>query len=270
MRTLAALAVALAAAVVWIGSAGPAVAADEEVQGAVSADSFVVDPLDRVMKLTEAANVRSGPGTDYAVRVVLNAGATVRVTGVVQDRNWLRVDLHRDGEAAFVHASLLQEANPPPLKPSGRSWSLIENQPCQVWNHGRGDKYEGFTWSGACVDGKAAGQGRLVWHSRYGMSVYEGGMEAGKQHGNGTLRRSDGGRYEGDWHDGMRQGRGTYTWAVGHRYRGDWRDDKPHGFGVATFADGDVFKGLWLRGCYQSRDGRGAALITTLDACAYE
>lgn len=270
MRALASLAVALAAAIIWIGSADPAVAADEEAQGSAYADSFTVDPLDRVLRLGEQTTVRDGPGTDYAERVVLGAGATVRVTGAVRDRSWLRVDLRGDGSESFIFASLLKEPLPPPPKPVDRRWAALENQPCQVWNPGKRGQYERFTWSGDCVDGKASGEGRLAWHSRYGMSVYEGDMEAGKQHGDGTLRRSDGGRYQGAWHDGKRQGRGTYTWAVGHRYKGDWRDDKPHGFGIARFADGDVFKGLWLRGCYQSSDGRGAALITTLDSCGYE
>ena len=44
-----------------------------------------------------------------------------------------------------------------PLEPSGPNWSIVENQPCQVWNAGNAGKYEPFTWSGACVNGKASG-----------------------------------------------------------------------------------------------------------------
>ena len=268
MRALAALAVALAAAMVWIGGAAEA-----------EADAYTVDPLNRVMEAAEGANVRAGPGPDYAVRVTLNEGVKVRVTGAVRDSDWLRVDLRGDGGAAFVYAPLLKETAtthaPLPketatVEPLGADWSITQNQPCQVWNQGRGDEYGPFTWSGACVEGKASGEGRLVWRSRFGQYVYEGGMEAGKLHGKGKLVRSDGGRYEGQWRDGKRHGRGTYKWIIGHRYQGDWRDDRPHGFGIATFADGDVHKGLWLHGCYGKREGQWAALIASVEDCGFD
>ena len=258
MRVFAAPAVALAAAMVWSGSAA-------------GADAYTVEPLDRVMEAAKGANVRAGPGPDHAVRVTLREGVTVRVTGAVRGRDWLRVDLRGDGGAAFVYAPLLREAAVSvPRKPFGPDWSVTENQPCHVWNQGRGDEYGPFTWSGACVDGKASGEGRLVWRSRFGQYVYEGGMEAGKQHGKGKLVRSDGGRYEGDWRDGKRHGRGTYKWIIGHRYQGDWRDDRPHGFGIATFVDGDVHKGLWLHGCHGKREGQWAALIASVEDCGFD
>ena len=277
MRALAALAAALAAAMVWSG-------------GAAEADAYTVDPFNRVMEVAEGANVRAGPGPDYAVRVTLNEGVKVRVTGTVRDRDWLRVDLRGDGGAAFVYAPLLKETAtvhaplpketatvhaPLPketatVKPFGPGWSITRNQPCQVWNQGRGDEYGPFTWSGACVDGRASGEGRLVWRSRFGRYVYEGGMEAGKLHGKGKLVQSDGGRYEGQWRDGKRHGRGTYKWIIGHRYQGDWRDDRPHGFGIATYADGEVHKGLWLHGCYGKREGQWAALIASVDDCGFD
>ena len=71
MRALAALAAALAAAMVWSG-------------GAAEADAYTVDPFNRVMEVAEGANVRAGPGPDYAVRVTLNEGVKVRVTGAVR------------------------------------------------------------------------------------------------------------------------------------------------------------------------------------------
>ena len=258
MRTLTALAAVLAAAMVWIVATN-------------AAKAFTVDPVDRLMKVTTAANVRAGPGTDYAVRLALDEGVTVRVTGAVRDRDWLRVDLRGDGDEAFIYAPLLKEAAlTAPLQPFGPDWSITQNQHCQVWNGGMGHKHKRFTWSGACVGGKASGEGKLVWRSHFGKYVYEGGMEAGKQHGDGTLRRGDGARYEGEWRNGKRHGRGIYKWAAGHRYEGTWSDDKPHGFGTATFADGDVHQGQWRMGCFGERDGIWSALIATVEACGFE
>ena len=119
------------------------------------------------------------------------------------------------------------------------------------------------------MNGKASGKGRLAWMSRYGKNVYEGGMKAGKQHGIGKLRRSDGARYEGEWHEGRRHGFGIYKWAVGHRYEGTWSVDRPHGIGTAYFADGDVHEGQWRQGCYGERDGIWSALIATVEDCGF-
>ena len=256
MRTHAALAALLTAAMVWIADAN-----------AAKADT--IEPLNHVMEVAAAANVRAGPGASYDVRYVLNAGAKVRVTGAVQGREWLRIDPRGDGDEAFIYAPLLKEA-----AASGRTilsdsrWSVTENRPCQVWNDDRKDR-EAFTWSGACVDGKVSGEGRLVWYTRFGRNVYEGSMADGKLHGHGTLRRSDGARYEGEWRDGKRHGKGTYKWAAGHRYEGAWHDDRPHGFGTATFADGDVHQGQWSEGCYGEQGGIWSALIATVEDCGF-
>ena len=258
MRTLAVLAAVLAAAVVWISDAD-------------ASEAYTVDPIDRLMTVAQPSNVRAGPGSDYAVRVVLAEGAGVRVTGIVRDRNWLRVDLRGDGSEAFIYAPLLKEAvASASLRQFGSDWAITENQPCRVWNYGEGDKYKRFTWSGDCFGGKASGKGRLVWRSRFGKHVYEGFMLAGKRHGSGTLLRSDGSRYEGEWRDGKRHGRGIYKWAVGHRYEGAWSDDRPHGLGTAYFADGDVHEGQWRMGCYGERDGIWSALIATVEACGFD
>lgn len=257
MRTLATLAAALVAAMAWIADAN-------------AADDYAVDPVDRVMVVETPANVRTGPGLDYDAQIALNAGVTVRVTGAVRDRDWLRVDLRGDGGEAFVYAPLLKEAAASaPHEPLGSDWSMTVNQPCHVWNDGMGHKHERFSWSGDCVGGKVSGQGRLVWRTLYGKFVYEGSMLAGKRHGSGTLKRSDGSRYVGQWRNGHRHGSGTYTWAAGHRYEGAWSDDRPHGLGTATFADGDVHEGEWSMGCYGERDGIWSALIATVEDCGF-
>ena len=256
MRRHAALAAVLAAAMIWFADAS-------------TAKAYTVNPLNQVMEVAEAANVRAGPGTGYDVRSVLYEGATVRVTGAVQERDWLRIDLRGDGDEAFIYAPLLRETSASARTIlSDSRWSVTRYRPCQVWSEGQ-EHRDSFAWSGDCVDGKVSGEGRLTWYTRFGQYVYEGSMQAGRLHGQGVLTRTDGARYEGEWHNGKRHGAGTYRWASGHRYEGGWSDDRPHGFGTATFADGDVHQGEWRKGCYGERDGIWSALIATVEDCGF-
>ena len=98
----------------------------------------------------------------------------------------------------------------------GTFWSLVTDQPCHVYNHGKGGIFEPYTWSGACVDSKVSGQGRLTFGD--GRHLFEGAMKAGKPHGRGTL-----------------------TWATGNRYEGEWREGRPHGYGTSDAASGDRY-----------------------------
>ena len=137
--------------------------------------------------------------------------------------------------------ALLADAPP---KPFGPNWSIVENQPCQVWNSGIPEKLEPFTWSGPCVDGKASGEGHLT-ASGIGAS-HQGGMADGKRHGHGTT-----------------------TYASGNRYEGEYRDGKPHGYGTVTYADGDVVQGQWRTGCFE-QDGRRIWIGTSEEACSFK
>ena len=189
--------------------------ADQAEDEAAPEESYSVAPLDAVMEVTTRANVRSGPGTGYDVLGTLDAGVGVRVTGAVEGSEWLRVDLREDGGAAFIHASLLKEMAPEapeaPLESFGPDWSLVTNQACYVWNQGYGEHTEPYTWSGACVDGKASGEGRLTWYENGELHSYEGGMKAGKEHGRGTFTYPDGTGGTCDWLNGGPLG-GTCTW----------------------------------------------------------
>lgn len=157
---------------------------------------------------------------------------------------------------------------PVAMKPSGPEWSVVENQPCQVWNYGSAEEYEPFTWSGACVDGKASGEGRLNV-SGIGAS-YQGSMAGGKPHGHGTLTLADGGRYEGEYREGKRHGRGTFTFSNGNRYQGEYRDGKPHGHGTYNFAGGSRYEGQWREGCLQNdRNEEKIWANTTAEACGF-
>ena len=175
------------------------------------------------------------------------------------------------------------------LDPFGSNWSIVENQPCQVWNYGKPEKYEPFTWSGACVDGKVSGEGHLT----NSLGSYQGGMIGGKYHGRGTMIYAAGGRYEGEYRDGKvhgygsgtfpsgtryegehrngkQHGRGTMIYTSGDRYEGQWRDGKPNGHGTYTASDGDRFEGQWRAGCFGERGGTWWAVMTTAAACGFE
>ena len=274
MRTLAPVTVALAtAAMVW--SAG-ADAAEE---------SYEIELYPRMMEVAERANLRAGPGTEHMVIGTLPAGVGVEVTGEVGDGDWLRVDLGEDNGTAFIRAPLLKAT-----RLFGPDWLIVTNQLCLVYSVGLGDMVAPVTWSGACVDGKASGEGRMTF--RDGAYVYEGGVRAGKPHGYGTVTAPDaryegevrdgkihglgtftednGDRYEGEWRDDEPNGHGTYTWPDGNRHEGEWRDGKPHGGGTYTLADGDVYQGQWRNGCYGERDGRWAVVKTTAESCGFE
>ena len=152
-------------------------------------------------------------------------------------------------------------AGAPALEPFGSNWSIVENQPCQVWNYGKPEKYEPFTWSGACVDSKASGEGHLT----NSLGSYQGGMIRGKYHGRGTMIYASGGRYEGEHRDGKAHGYGSGTFPSGTRYEGEHRNGKPHGRGTMIYASGDRYEGEFRDG---KRYGRGT--YTWADGDRYE
>ena len=243
-----------------------------------------VKPVDRLMSAREAANIRTGPSPDYDIVGTVMAGDELHVTGEVRGRDWLRVAYPRSGDEAYIYGPLLRlvaerprstpstPSTPAPdtpafPQPSGPSWSIAENQPCEVWNYGNRD-YEPLTWSGACTDGKASGSGRLVF--RGGEGVYDGAMRDGRMHGRGVLDWANGFRYEGELRDGKQHGQGTLIQANGARYVGGWRDGRPHGQGTYTQADDTTFEGVWRDGCFGTRTGQWASIGTTAAACGFE
>ena len=250
-----------------------------------------VKPVDRLMAAREAANVRTGPSPDYDIVGTVMPGDELRVTGEVRGRDWLRVAYPRSGNESYIYGPLLrlvaqqprtaetatttatesttpeEEQTTASLQPSGPSWSIAENQPCEVWNYGNRD-YEPLTWTGACTDGKASGEGRLVFRS--GEGVYDGAMQDGKMHGSGVLDWANGFRYEGELRDGKQHGHGTLTQTTGARYVGAWRNGRPHGQGTYTQPDGSTFEGAWRNGCFGERTGQWASIGTTAAACGFE
>ncbi len=152
--------------------------------------------------------------------------------------------------AAVVLGWSAAEAQDAHIEPFGPEWSITENQPCQVWNGGNRAE-EPYTWTGACIDGKVSGKGRLnAARDRY---IYEGDMRAGKPHGFGALTLPGGFRYEGEWRDSMIHGRGSATYPDGSRYEGGFYDGLLHGRGTYFTVDGHSLEGEWVHGLLQGR-----------------
>ena len=209
---------------------------------------------ERLMRATKRSNVRSGPGTEHGKVGLLEVGDLVRVTG--EDGQWFRIELPEVG-TAFVYGPLLEELDGEETsEPFGSDWSFVENQPCQVWNYGY-RSLEPFTWSGACVDGRASGEGRLTISN--GRIVYEGTVRNGRMHGYGTTVHSDGNRHEGQFRDGQPNGRGTKHYANGDRYEGEFRAGKRHGRGSFYPVGGDA------EACDWRDDDRVAGSCVSLD-----
>ncbi len=214
-------------------------ACDSRPAGTSSAESDV----DRMMKAAKRSNLRSGPGTDHDKVGLLEIGELVRVTGVEGD--WFRIE-PKDGGTAFVYAPLLAELSEEDvLVPFGPEWSLTEDRRCQVWNYGF-RSLEPFRWSGACVHGKASGEGRLSIAD--GRIQYEGSVRAGRIHGYGTTVHASGERYEGRFRDGQPDGYGVRILANGDRYEGQFRAGKQHGRGTLHRAGGGADTCSWREG----------------------
>ncbi len=128
-------------------------------------------------------------------------------------------------------------------------WQALENKPsCEVWNtYPRSS--ESANWDGPCVEGRAEGEGVLTWRYRengdWHQNVYEGAMENGRKHG-----------------------QGTYVWEDESRYEGEWADGKADGYGSYTSPAGNEFTGSWSNGCFHQGD-RWATVDTTPAQCGF-
>jgi hypothetical protein len=78
--------------------------------------------------------------------------------------------------------------------------------------------------------------------------IYDGELENGIKHGQGTLILADGAKYEGQFQNGKYDGRGTLIFANGAKYEGQFRNGKYDGRGTLIFADGAEHKGEFRNG----------------------
>ena len=150
---------------------------------------------------------------------------------------------------ALLSGVTLAEIDAFATKPFGPNWTIVKNQPCQVFSWVP-EPGETVTWSGGCERSKATGVGVAVWRGSNGVRTLEGEFRDGKANGFGTAVWPNGNRYEGDWRDSKLHGKGTMAWSNGNRYEGDLRDSKPHGKGTMASADGFRYEGQFRAGEY--------------------
>ncbi len=162
----------------------------------------------------------------------------------------------------------------------GPGW-IVDRAGCRVWNPVF-DPKRSFSWSGACANGYAGGEGVLQWYEN-GLPTdrYEGSYRGGKMDGHGLYVWANGARHDGEWKENGRSGHGVYVTANGDRYEGDFTQALLNGRGAAVLAngdryeggfwnyrpngkgtlrrpDGEVFAGEWVNGCFKSATRRYA------------
>jgi len=59
--------------------------------------AYVVEPFDATFKTTQVVRIRKGPDEAYPMAMQMMRQQTVKVTGKVTGRNWLRIDLPGGG-----------------------------------------------------------------------------------------------------------------------------------------------------------------------------
>ena len=168
----------------------------------------------------------------------------------------------------------------PRVGASSDGWATDEAG-CEIWV---GElPISSIEWQSGCDGGRAEGAGRLVAVLKGGAGAgdrelscecfatggrvvgdgviqgaefgrYEGGLENGVAHGQGTRLYKSGERYEGAWRDGARHGEGEVTSPRGWLYRGEFAEDVFFGQGRSEWRNGD-----WHEGAYRGglRHGRG-------------
>lgn len=141
-------------------------------------------------------------------------------------------------------------------------WMTDRVTGCQVWSAEPLTGEEGVSWTGACTDGRASGQGVLVWWDGRGQAGrYVGGMTDGRLDGQGRLfiREADGDefhQYVGNFADGRPSGQGFLLKADGTRFVGEAIDGISHVRGIVLTSDG------WLvRGEFRGEEGVGTLMV---------
>ena len=164
------------------------------------------------------------------------------------------------------------------------STATVEGQPCQIYYRIKPLPGSTFTWSGACVDGKTSGRGRLVVRfDGNEMLLFEGEMRAGKPYGWVAVENQECQifypstpskgmptfTWSGACADGKTSGRGRLVARSPDGkesvFEGKMRDGKRHGHGVSTNSSGARYEGEY-------RDGKahGHGVETNSSGARYE
>ena len=119
----------------------------------------------------------------------------------------------------------------------------------------KGILYGRTSWSEETEDGEVYEKDK---EGSFNYNKYEGEIENGKPHGNGTWTMSDGSTYVGQFVNGLREGIGPFTWSKdgtwsGKSYEGLWKDNRQHGKGKITFEreEGEKNEGQIWEGEYK-------------------
>ncbi|MBR6629308.1 MAG: TIR domain-containing protein [Bacteroidaceae bacterium] len=86
-----------------------------------------------------------------------------------------------------------------------------------------------------------------------GKKQYEGEIQNGKYHGQGTYYFTDGGKYVGQFKNGAFNGQGTFYYADGDRYEGQFENNERHGLGTFHFTDGSKYVGQFKDGAFNGQ-----------------
>ena len=185
------------------------------------------------------------------------------------------------GVLMLVAALALMAAGEPPeaerMVPGGRAgWVADPASGCWLWAGGIEAEATDVvaTWTGACPDGPAEGQGRAVvsWTSRGATRRmdYQGAVRQGRNEGHGRLVITEDdaviSEEAGLFHDDrLVEGRLVLP-RLGLDYAGRLRAGHPHGPGRLSLG-GRVFEGDWANGCLPQGDG-WVAFTRSAQTCA--
>lgn len=166
-------------------------------------------------------------------------------------------------------ALLCAAAGPPPeaerMVPGGRGGFVSGGADgCWLWASGirAGVTELAATWTGACPDGPAEGEGRgvVTWREdgNERAMIYEGTMRGGKNEGTGRLTITAGKELrvmqEGTFRDDHFVSGRVEIPAAGIVYEGGWLMSHPNGRGRLVLR-GRVFEGNWMNGCLRGPQG---------------
>lgn len=131
---------------------------------------------------------------------------------------------------------------------------------CMIWTDRESSLGDVVSWSGPCRDGKADGNGELVWFSEGALwGRYRGSMQNGRLNGNGVLylRKQTGDdvtydRYQGQFANSRLSGQLVYNSSDGDRFQGWVREGRSlDGWGFFDDANGDRYQGEIKDGKYE-------------------
>ena len=100
-------------------------------------------------------------------------------------------------------------------------------------------------YEGQIQNGIPHGQGSLTYRD---TATYVGNFENGYAHGQGTLKYSDGSYYIGCFEMGMPHGQGMHSLLSGEIYQGQFKRGMPQGQGKLTYPSGICFNGSFVDG----------------------